>query len=507
EIGDFGLGVDDTPGDPNDGCPITGDLTIVKTGPPNALPQIGGLLVYDIDVVNSAATTATNIIVTDTLPVDTTYVGDSSGIAPTNPTSGVYVWTLADLSANLTNSFQVTVSMDVAIVGGTRVTNTVDVSTDLLGDNHDNNYSEWVTTMLAACGDATTLIHAIQGSGTSSGEVGNIHTIEGIVVGDWQATSGELRGFYVQEEDADADMDMTTSEGIFIYDNGFGVDVAEGDLVRVQGTVIEFGGLTEIGTVTEVQVCSSGNSVTETSITLPVTDLADWEQYEGMLVRIEGTLYVTEHYNLGRYGQVPLSVNSRLWNPTQVVTPGVDANNLADLNNRSRITIDDANTSQNPDPVIYPSGELSATNTLRGGDTLPNVVGVLDHYTNDGSEDYRIHPTQAVNFTHANPRPVTPDAVGGSLQVGSFNVLNYFTTIDTGAPICGPNGTSGCRGADSASEFTRQNAKIVNALLTMDADVVGLIEIENHATDAALNFLVSELGVGYAAINTGSIGD
>ena len=43
-------------------------------------------------------------------------------------------------------------------------------------------------------------------------------TIEGIVVGDYQTQgSGQLRGFFVQEEDADVDADSATSEGIFVF--------------------------------------------------------------------------------------------------------------------------------------------------------------------------------------------------------------------------------------------------------------------------------------------------
>ena len=43
-------------------------------------------------------------------------------------------------------------------------------------------------------------------------------TIEGIVVGDYQTQgTGQLRGFFVQEEDADADADPATSEGIFVF--------------------------------------------------------------------------------------------------------------------------------------------------------------------------------------------------------------------------------------------------------------------------------------------------
>jgi Ca2+-binding RTX toxin-like protein len=90
-------------------------------------------------------------------------------------------------------------------------------------------------------------------------------------------------------------------------------------------------------------------------------------------------------------------------------------------------------------------------------------------------------------------------------------VLNYFTTIDTGAFICGPAADQECRGADDVEEFTRQRDKIIAALKEISADVVGLIEIENHPGDVPTADLVSGLndvlGAGtYDYIATGAIG-
>ena len=94
---------------------------------------------------------------------------------------------------------------------------------------------------------------------------------------------------------------------------------------------------------------------------------------------------------------------------------------------------------------------------------------------------YRIQPTQGADYTSANSRSVAPDPVGGNITVASFNVLNYFTTIDDGMnDICGPNGDQECRGADDLNELNRQRDKIVAALAAIDADVFGLIEIENN---------------------------
>jgi predicted extracellular nuclease len=352
------------------------------------------------------------------------------------------------------------------------------------------------------CGDPATLIHDIQGSGASSPEVGNIHVIEGVVVGDFQ-TSSHLGGFFIQEEDVDIDADPMTSEGIFVYDGSSpAVDVNVGDVVRVQGNVAEYYDLTELTNISNILVCGSGTASPAT-VNLPVSSLDEWEQYEGMLINIPQILYATGNYYQGRYGEVDLSVNDRLDNPTNVVAPGAPAIALQELNDLSRIQLEDGSTAQNPSPAPY----IGLGNTLRAGDTISELTGVL-HYAYG---DYEVHPTGAVDFARVNTRDAAPPSVGGTLKVASFNVLNYFTTLDDSGPICGPSGDMDCRGADNAAEFTRQRDKIIAAIVTMDADVIGLMEMENHPDDVALQDLVNGLndaaGAGtYAFVNTGPIG-
>ncbi|NJN44811.1 MAG: ExeM/NucH family extracellular endonuclease, partial [Anaerolineae bacterium] len=362
-------------------------------------------------------------------------------------------------------------------------------------------------------------IHDIQKSGTTSPLVGMEVTISGIVVGDYQNTINELSGFFVQEENSDSDANAQTSEGIFVFDNGFGVDVSVGDLVEVTGSVLEFtstdGGLnssslTEISSPTVVNIVSSGNPLPlGATIALPVTDLTDFEPFEGMLVNFPQTLFVTEHFLLGRFGQITLSSSSRLLQPTHATAPGTAALAYQAANDKNRIVLDDTSTLQNPDPILYPQpAGLTALNTLRGGDTTTGLSGVLDHRFGL----YRIQPTGTVTFSHTNLRPMTPSNPGGNIKVASFNVLNYFSTLDDSGNICGPLSNLACRGADSAQEFTRQREKLFSALTTMNVDIVGLIEIENHATDVALDDFISGLnaviGAGtYTKINTGTIGD
>jgi uncharacterized protein len=158
------------------------------------------------------------------------------------------------------------------------------------------------------------------------------------------------------------------------------------------------------------------------------------------------------------------------------------------------IVLDDGTTSQNPNPIPY----IGADNTLRAGDTVTGLTGVIDYGPISSGDlyHYRLQPTAPVNFSRVNERTPEPDAVGGSVKVASFNVLNYFTTF-------------GSRGANNQEEFDRQRAKIFSAISAINADVVGLMEIENN--DAAIQDLVNGLnelmGAGtYAYIDTGVVG-
>jgi predicted extracellular nuclease len=325
----------------------------------------------------------------------------------------------------------------------------------------------------SACGDPATPIHEIQGSGERTPVGGEAVTVEAVVVGDYQDPITGFSGFFLQEEDADADGDPATSEGIFVYDERNRLDVQVGDVVRAEGTPFEdttdSSILTVLRRLDSLTVCNSGATVTPAIVVMPVIYPESWERYEGMLVTFPQALIVDENYNLGRYGELALSPEARLMTPTQVVRPGEGALTVEAANALNRIVLDDGLNVQNPDPVLYPSVGLSAADTVRSGDMVTGLTGVLD----ERFGVYRVQPVGPVTFTPANPRVAVPPAVGGSLRVASFNVLNYFNGDGAGG------GFPTSRGADDLEEFERQRSKIVSAILALDADIVGLMEIEN----------------------------
>lgn len=363
------------------------------------------------------------------------------------------------------------------------------------------NFSASFTTAApAACTAPFTPIFAIQGNGASAAITGPAVT-QGVVVGDYEGPSPTLRGFYLQALTGDGN--TATSDGIFVF-NGSNNNVSLGDIVRVSGTAADFQDQTQISAST-VTVCGTG-TVTPVDVTLPVPSADYLERFEGMLVRFPQALTVTEHFQLGRFGQVVMSSGGRLAQPTNVVAPGAAALALQAANDLNRIIVDDDLQNQNADPILFGRGgnPLTATNTLRGGDQATGIVGVLTYtWAGNGASGnaYRLRPVNALgggipNFIAVNPRPAAPAPVGGSLTVASFNVLNYFNTF--GNTNCA-NGLSGavtqCRGANSATEFQRQRAKTIAALVTMNADVVGLMEIENdgYGPTSAVQDLVNGL--------------
>lgn len=314
------------------------------------------------------------------------------------------------------------------------------------------------------CGTpATHQIAQVQGDGDATPVKGQTVRVDGVVTGDFQGAD-QLKGFFVQ--DPTPDDDPATSDGLFVYS---AQEVKPGDRVLVTGKAVEFNGLTELSPVTAVDVCGRGK-VAPAGVRLPLTDGANLERYEGVLVRFGQNLTATETYQLGRYGELTVSADGRLFQPT-------DAHGSTQAGNDARrLLVDDGSNVQNP-PVI----PHTDPRVVRIGDSASGLTGVLGY----GFGAYRLEPTRTAHFARANPRPERPRPVGGDVRVASFNTLNWFTTLNK-------------RGANTAAEQERQLAKLTAALRGLDADVAGLMEVENNG-DTAVKALVDRLNAAAGA--------
>jgi 5'-nucleotidase len=326
--------------------------------------------------------------------------------------------------------------------------------------------------------EVTNTIAEVQGTGAASPLAGKKVTVEGVVTADHR--TGGFNGFYIQTAGTShAAAEGVASDAIFVFGAAAVLpDVKIGDQVRVTGTVTEFNTFTELtlAAKTDTQVCAHDATVpTASALTLPGSD-AVRESVEGMLVSPAGAYTVSDPYYLTQYGEVVLTAGDKVAKvPTDVAKAGSDeAAAIKAANRAGRVLLDDGRTTTLSSAGLAPP-YLTKDEPIRAGDKVASFGPLVLDYSYG---DWLLEPTAPVSgdtaaanrttFSSANPRTAAPAAVGGDIKVASFNVLNYFVHFGGDA-----------RGAKDAAALAKQQAKIVSAITSLNADVVALMEIEN----------------------------
>ncbi|CAN1567177.1 YhcR_OBF_like domain containing protein [Rhabdaerophilaceae bacterium] len=339
-----------------------------------------------------------------------------------------------------------------------------------------------------------TKIHAIQGAAHLSPLIGQNVTIEGIVTGIF--STGSARGYHVQEQDADADANIATSEGIFIFTGSTSPTVAVGDLVQVAGTVAEFRGsspsptannlsLTQLTSATATVISSNNTLPTailvgdagrnpvsstlgddpETGAFNPTTEAPDfWESLEGMRVTLDdptaagpfrssfGEIIVLPNGGEADSRNSRGSVTLRDLSPTET-NPALK---LFDFNGE-RIQIDD-----NLD-----GGTTSALTAITVGDLYADITGIVSY----GFGAYEVNINYSLTTLTASSltqETTTITAQPNRIRLGSFNVENLS-----------PVGTQFSTGETTTQQkFDNLAAAIVNRLGA--PDIVALQEVQDN---------------------------
>lgn len=382
-------------------------------------------------------------------------------------------------------------------------------------------------------------IAEIQGTGAASPLVDDPVITEGVVTAAY--TTGGYDGFYIQT--GGQDTTPGASDGIFVYEPGFASTIAVGDSVEVEGVVKEFSTLTEIDATKVTELTTALPAVvpnTElpgSTCALPGTDCPGAAALDTMREEFEGEAFlptapmtVTDAYDFGVtsssfFGEIGIAAASTL--PLVTPTEVVDAQDTAGIaartayNQAHLVVLDDGsssaywNTSNTAAAQDQPLPWLTADHTVRVGASVTFEQPVILDYRFGWKLQPRRQvvgvPTGLVTFEQ--DRPAAPAPVGGDLKLATFNVLNYFTTFGGSVVGCTAfvdrddnpiatrscSGSNGPRGAWDQVNFERQQAKIVNAINTMDADIVSLEELENSRMvdggnrDEALAALVAAL--------------
>lgn len=366
-----------------------------------------------------------------------------------------------------------------------------------------------------------TPIAEIQGTGSASEMIGANVMTRGVVTAVY--STGGFNGYYLQTAGSGGDQDATpgASDAIFIYSADTAGDVTIGDHVQVIGEVSEYYTGTQLtvraGGVEQLD--EAADAVKPTSVEFPADEQTK-EAHEGMLIDPSGMEWtITDNYDVNAYGSLGLAPGtSPLDNPTSVAAPGAAAQAVMAQNAEALIVLDDGASTNfmrspgNQNKLPY----LNIDDPVRVGSAVTFTDPVILDYRYDA---WNFQPTQ--HLTHENAEEVqpatfedtrtaeaTPEDVGGNVQLASFNVLNYFTTLGNEFENCeayedhegNPIATDFCdpRGAYNQENFLRQQEKIVAAINGLDASVVAVEEIENSAEfgkdrDESLAALVAAL--------------
>ena len=338
-----------------------------------------------------------------------------------------------------------------------------------------------------------------------------------------------LEGFTIQTPGTGGtwDASRSTSDGLFVFMGKSSASMPSiGECVVVKGKVDEYAGVKNATASTQSLTQLVPQSITAATDCDPVkpTELSgvptqkQMEALESMLVLPKGTWTITDNYKTNRFGTLSLTPGTEvLRTATDVVAPGAAAQAYEAENAAKTIDLDDASTTDLTN--FKQNGHKERYAYLANG--APARVGYHVTFTKPVVLESRFgsfvfQPTQ---MTAGNPdrspvtitgeRPAAP-TVSGDTKVATFNVLNYFSDLGENEPGCKgyedrnhkyvTDKNCKLRGAWSSQAFANQQTKIVQAINTIDADVVALEEIENPVAsgvstdrDGALKSLVNAL--------------
>jgi len=216
--------------------------------------------------------------------------------------------------------------------------------------------------------------------------------VEGIVVAvNWN--SGNQGSFFISDEDGGP------WSGVFIYDpsGDYGFDVSLGDMVAVSGLVDEYYGMTEVKSLTDVEVLSSGNPLPD-PYAVSTGELASSEAYEGCLVCVN--------------------------NVTVTAAPDDHGQWYVDDYQRSTCQIDDS---------FFYLDSVEPPIVINAGDTFARIIGCVDY----SYDEYGLQPRTAADImTEVSVNDITtPRAVAGIANYP--NPFNPHTTIVFSLPEAG----------------------------------------------------------------------
>jgi len=421
---------------------------LVKVFPPGLYLELGAPNNVSTRENFSVSLTATNhtsellsdVVITAPLPLyDFRIESISDGGTQTDD---VITWTISELAGN---GGSVTVSFEANSITS-EASLRLDQAQAVAAEQSEAATSQTHYIFLGE----TVPIWAIQGEGPRSPYIFNTATTIGVVTGVFP----ELEGFWIQSLDADADDNLLTSEGLYIFTGEMEVDVLPGDWVQVTGVVRESYQQTQLQVAAQedILVLSSGNTlplpVELDPPPLEVDSQIYFEALEGMFVQVTGPAVAVAPTN--RYGEFalvrPEHQVERLWQGGE--------NGIA-------ILVDDGSIATHDDSSMLDY----AINT---GDQVSGLAGPLAYTF--GS--YKLEPVtiQKVSPVESD-LPSLPPLASDEFSLMSWNVENLFD-FQSPHPSSPP--------MPGIDEYKLYIEKVANTIVASGLPtIVGLQEVEN----------------------------
>ncbi|MGH7451410.1 MAG: Ig-like domain-containing protein, partial [bacterium] len=279
-------------------------------------------------------------------------------------------------------------------------------------------------------------IFEIQGTGLASPLANQTVITENNVV-----TAVAANGFSIQTPEARADVDVETSNGIFVF-TGSAPAVAVGDFVNVTGQVVEFFDFTEFSNSPMVTVVSSGNPLPAPVILDAFTPSPsqpqpanELERYEGMLIQITDGAVTGSNQSFGTDPIAEVFIvaaPNRTFRELGIAFPGLPSLPVWD---------------GNPEIFELDPDRLGLPNQIVPAGSSFDAVGVLGFEFND----YEFWPKQ-FSFTPATLPGAVRSRNADEVTIGTLNLFRLFDNIND-------PGTQDDGAVVSAAEYARRLAK------------------------------------------------
>jgi uncharacterized protein len=304
-------------------------------------------------------------------------------------------------------------------------------------------------------------IGSVQGRGDVAAAINQEVTVRGIVTGlleDQNAQGVRFYTFFIQDVPGTEDGDPSTSDGLPVFHGSRQPPVVVGDIVWLTGRITEFYGLTEMdNNGLTIFLESSDNPLPQPVELDPPAEndaaAAYFEAYEGMRVSLAQARVIGPTFSGCSFAVTPADSGQQ-----RIVRQSLDSP-----------------VGQNINVLHTTDVDCSGFPALVVGDRVAGLVGPLTYHF----DLFKIvlQDPQSLTIT---PRPdqyppIAAAPAAGQFSLASFNVDNYFDTVDDTGDAGEPKPT--------AAELAAKQAKLIAAIGTTlrCPTFVGLQEVENEA--------------------------